>query len=403
MAKIRSSVALVLMLVDLIGTITLFSLIISCISDIDHNNGFNSNTSYLRKLSQKDNPHINLRGTKLKLIEYKKFIEKVKSKKVKIYNPSDYNEDEFILQQNREMKSSKNLRKLDSYYDVHEDTYLIIVSFVSIFFTLVLMISFCLDKNECCTSDTREELGLGCCIYCICCDDCERRNRNRNCNGDCNCNCGGGDERGLLIIFFIVIIFVLIFFAIKACGKHVSRYISISAIFLCNVAIFVLTLMYAEKENSDYFPIILTISGVLAFANFLGVLLPNLSCCLSLTYGYRPENAEPILNKTTANEPILKPAVLGENLATPVIQPETSYYSPQVPSSAYPKNPAPYQPQPIPASIYVQPPSNQNTYYNSEQGNIYDAPPVNYQANPQPQSIYDVQLPTQQEVYSKPQ
>ena len=153
MAKIRSSVALVLMLVDLIGTITLFSLIISCISDIDHNNGFNSNTSYLRKLSQKDNPHINLRGTKLKLIEYKKFIEKVKSKKVKIYNPSDYNEDEFILPQNREMKSSKNLRKLDSYYNVHEDTYLIIVSFVSIFFTLVLMISFCLDKNECCTSE----------------------------------------------------------------------------------------------------------------------------------------------------------------------------------------------------------------------------------------------------------
>ena len=128
MAKIRSSVALVLMLVDLIGTITLFSLIISCISDIDHKNRYNSNTSYLRKLSQKDNPHINLRGTKLKLIEYKKFIEKVKSKKVKIYNPSDYNEDEFILPQNREMKSSKNLRKLDSYYDVHKDTYLIIVS-----------------------------------------------------------------------------------------------------------------------------------------------------------------------------------------------------------------------------------------------------------------------------------
>lgn len=401
MAKIRSSVALGLMIVDFIGTITLFSLIMSCISDIDHQHRYDYRSSYLRKLSQMDNLHANLRGTKLKLIELKKLIEKKKSKNIKVFNPLDFNEEEFILPQQKQLISSENLRKLDTNSDFEFESYLIIVSLVSIFFTFVLMVSFCIDKNECCTSDTREELGIGCCIYCLCCDDCENRNRSSN----CNCEGGNGNGNGLIVLLLIVIIFILIYFVIKACGKHVSRYISISIEFLTNLGIFVLILMYQAEEKSNYFPVILTLSGILALANFLGLLLPNLSCCLTLTYGYRPGNIEPILNQTTDTsqkykEPIQKTEIIPPPKPnTSDIKTEVPYYPPQVPN-AYPQNNPSYQPQPSP--IYPQP-SNFNSYYNSGQGSIYDVSPGNYQNNPQPPTIYDAQLPSQQEIYSKPQ
>ena len=95
-------------------------------------------------------------------------------------------------------------------------------------FVILLMISFCLKKNECCTNDPEVNQGfaVGSCYgTCICCDDCCR-------HGNCDCNCqssGGGDgdaALGLLIFLICIIVFIALFFAIKACGKHISRIFS---------------------------------------------------------------------------------------------------------------------------------------------------------------------------------
>lgn len=334
MAKIRSSVALVLTVLDLIGTVTLFSIIIACINDIDNQHNYNSN---MRRLSQINSFKPNLRGTQLKLLELISLIEKEKSNTQKKFDQLVYDEEEFVLPQKKEIDYSHNLRQLTTNNEFDEVPFLVIGSLVSIFFTLILMLSFCVDKNECCDKDSREELGVTGFICCLCCDDCECR------GGGCDCKCEGGDGGGggIIILLLIVIVFVLIYFIIKACGKHISRYVSIIFEFLINLGILILTFMYSQKENSDYFPIIYAISGFLALSNFLGILLPNLSCCLPLTYGYRAIalNAnEPILNAANAQknqmptaQPVLLPQTAIDNSYPPPVPAATPYYPPQAP------------------------------------------------------------------------
>lgn len=379
MAKIRSSVALVLTVLDFIGTATLFSLIIACVNDIDYQHNYYS--ANIRRLSQINSVKHNLRGNQLKLIELKSLIEKEKVKTQKKFDQLVYDEEEFILPQKKEIDYSHNLRQLaaTNNNEFDEAPFLIIGSLVAIFFTLVLMLSFCVDKNECCNKDSREELGVTGLFCCLCCDDCECRGG----GGDCKCEGGNGNGGGLIILLLVVIVFVLIYFIIKGCGKHISRYVSIIFEFLINLGILILTLMYSQKETSDYFPVIYALSGLLALANFLGLLLPNLSCCLALTYGYRANvvnTNEPILNTANAQkyqEPTVKPAVLLPQLAldnssAPVVPAATPYYPPQAPI-AYPQNAPPYQPQPL-----------DYNYYNSGQDNTYNVNPPIYQVNPQP-------------------
>ena len=340
MAKIRSSVALVLAVLNFIGTVTLFSILIVCINDINYRHNYKSN---IRKLSQINSFKLNLRGTQLKLFELKSLIEKEKSKTKKKFDQLIYDEEEFVLPQKKEIDYSHNLRQLTINNEFDEAPFLIIGSLFAIFFTLILMFSFCVDKNECCDRDSSDELGVTWCIWCLCCDDCDCKRRvDCNCNCNCNCNCKGcdGDREGLIILFIllllIVIIFVLIYFIIKACGKHISRYVSIIFEFLINLGILILTFMYSQKENSVYFPIIYAISGLLALSNFLGILLPNLSCCLPLTYGYRAialNTNEPILNAANAQknqmptaQPVLLPQTAIDNSYPPPVPAATPYY-----------------------------------------------------------------------------
>ena len=373
MAKIRSSVALILTILDFFGTIILFSFIMSCINDIEYR--YNNNIkSYIRKLSS-NNIRTNLRGTQLKLFELKSLIEKVKTEKQKI-NIQLYNdEEEFVLTQKKEIDYSHNIRQLTSDYEFQEAPFLIIGSLIGIFFTFILMFSFCIEKNECCNREASDELGISCCIWCICCEDCE-------CKGckDCECKCEGGNGSGLIICALIIIIFVLLYFILKACGKHISRYVAITVEFLINLCILFLALMYSQKEISGFFPVIYAFSGFLALANFLGLLLPNLSCCLSLTYGYRANQvntSEPIINtntKPTQNyqgtdlQPALLPQTAVDNTATPAAQVESPYYPPPQVTYAYPQNIPPYQPQPI----------NNVNCYNNGQGNYYNMNPPSY-------------------------
>lgn len=416
MAKIRGSVALALTFINLFVSIAILSL--SSVS-LDEENRYHNyddedyygyEGSYMRKLSQIENLHSHLRGTKIRAIKLKDLIEKEKenSNKNKIYDPLDYNEDEFVLPKNILKKTYSKNRKLEtdsSTSMTNEDkmVFILLLSCLGISFSILLMFSFCLDTNECCNRDAQDELGLRCCIYCYFCDC------NCHSSGSSNCDCkGNGNNDGaaaLLILLLVIIVFILLYFAVKACGKHVSRYVAITAECLVNIAIMVLSIMYNidDFRASENGPILIALSGVLFISNFLGLLLPNLSCCLSLRYGYKPPSNinTPILEqpvaKTKVNEepynlsPVSPP--IGTN-STPVVQPTVPVYVPQVP-----------QPQAAPPSIYqnnlpyqAPVPQPSSDFYNSGQGGIYNYPPPAYD---QPQSIYQAQAPYQQDPYGQ--
>ena len=415
MAKIRGSVALALTFINLFASIAILSL--SSVSldeenrrrdDYDDYDG-----SYTRKLSQIENLHSHLRGTKIRAIKLKDLIEKDKSNKNKIYDPLNYNEDEFVLPKNILKKtSSQKTRKLESSDSSTSITneakmiYILLLSCLGISFSILLMFSFCLDTNECCNADAQDELGLRCCIYCFFCD-CHCEN-----SGSSNCDCkGNGNNDGaaaLLILLLVIIVFILLYFAVKACGKHVSRYVAITGECLVNIAIMVFAIMYSidDHRESENGPFLAGLSGVLFISNFLGLLLPNLSCCLNLRYGYKPSpsvsnNNTPILekpiSKPNANEEAFKLSPVSpplETITTPVVQPTVPVYVPQVPQpqaappSIYQNN-LPYQ-APVPQP-YPQPSSD---FYNSGQGDIYNYPPPAYD---QPQA----QIPYQQDPYGQ--
>ena len=413
MAKIRGSVALALTFLNLFASISILSL--SSVTLDEENNPSDTTNSFIRKLSQIENIHPHLRGTKIRVIRFKELKEKEISDKNKIYTPIDYDRDEFVLPEKiLKNRSSQKIRKLESssFDNEAKIVYILLLSCLGIVFSILLMFSFCLDTNECCNREAQDELGMGCCIYCLCCDcRCESSGSN-----DCNCNSSGGNNDGaaaLLILLLVIIVFIILYFAIKACGKHVSRYIAITSEFLLNLAIMILAIMYhCNDPQTQNGPAIIAVSGVLFICNFLGILLPNLSCCLNLRYGYKPSPSNmntTILEKPVArtNEyqetipfpPISSPTPVIETKSTEVSQPTVPIYVPQVPQpqaappSIY-QNYQPYQPQVPPP--YQQPSAD---FYNSAQGGVYNYPPPAYD---QQQNIYQAQqLPSQQDIYGQ--
>ena len=392
MAKMRSSVALFLTIVNIIGEIAILSL---SIIYLNSSNNYKSYSSSIRQLSLMSNTHSNLRGTKSKLMKMKSAIHNQINRKGKIYDPSYFIKDKFIISDKAILentsKSLRNLSQIDSPQNL-----IISIELLSIFITCILISSFYLTENECCNIESQEELGLGCCIGCCLCDGCcDCRG-----SGDCDCNGGGGDSIGGIIIgYLFILVFIALYYILKSCGKHVSRYFSITFLFINNLIILYLSSVsiyeFGYSDAGLIFPICI-ISGLLVVSNFLGLLLPNLSCCKNLTYGYR-SNINENNNKPLINNKILPivPVVDNVNIGTttpidlPVstqqnYQPTTPAYIPQVPIPDLPSFPK-YEQQ-IPQN---NPQYSSDFGYNSGKGGIYAAPPVP-QAYPQPQSIYDV-------------
>lgn len=381
MAKIRSCLALFLTYINILGTMALLGLLCGCLTDM-------RNDGYIRKLSQKEKLNPNLRGTKLKFNEIKEKINEI-TKKKKNYIPQDFNEEEFVLpnKQILNISSNKEIRKLYNYEDDFSDDeiiYALIADSIGIFFTFVLMFSFCLEKNECCDRNSQDDLGW-CCLYCCLCCDCD-------CNCKCdNCDCKGGNGNdsaaGLLLLLIVLLIFVGIYYAIKAMGKHLSRYVSVVAEFLVDISIMILISMFDDHDTGeckDKFSLIYTVCGILACCNFLSLLIPNLSCGEYFRYGYRPggtstlviENPSTPIVQTTAQVVVEKPEV-----SAPVYVTNPTYTPPVQAPPAYPQN----------MSLYpVQAPPNYppNNGFNNPQGGIYNAPPSVYQPNVQPQYNY---------------
>ena len=174
---------------------------------------------------------------------------------------------------------------------------------------MLLMVSFCLTKNECCTSDlaTRSSFAIGSCYgACICCDDCRRRNNgngNGDCNGNCDCNGGGGEGAIVCLIFVVVVlVFVAIFFIVKACGKHISRIFSVFILMVIELAI--AAMAFTTDSDETYLILTFTFSLFAAICNFLGLLLPNFSCCKCLRYEYVINLIIPIRNQVLIDNPV---------------------------------------------------------------------------------------------------
>ena len=275
----------------------------------------------------------NLRGTKEKILER---------------NPNYFLEKEF--------QNPKILRNL---LDDDKRPYLIYIDIGAFLFIMMLVASFCVTQNECCTDDanTNANFAVGSCYgTCVCCADCR---------GDCNCNCSGGGsncgEAGivLLILAIFIIVFIIIFFLVKACGKHGTRIVSIIGLILVDISLVAVSLYSGFDLYCD---LIAGISFVGVVCNFLGLILPNLDRCAILSYDYKyplapinqtnivqaqvytdqPQNEKPLVE--TYPEP-------QEVIQVPISEQEAPIYSEQY--QGYDNNPG--NGFDAPAPVYQQP------------------------------------------------
>ena len=261
----------------------------------------------------------------------------------------------------------KGLRSLKLFVAGDMSLFIILyLDFAAIFFEFFLLFSFCLTKNECCTSDpdVRRGFAIGSCYgACICCDKCccdcidcidclgstlctDRKENHSNGGGE------GGDGE-LVLLIFIILAFVGIYYALKACGKNISRIVFVIILLLLELAMAVLSMILG---NDTYLTLIFVFSLIAAICNFLGILLPILPGCKYLTYEYTypPNTQENLLPK--------------ENPVTSVTQP----YNPPISADFPPQNMVEIPTQNAEVPYYY----DQKNGYNSTSENIYDAPPV---------------------------
>ena len=298
MAKMKSSLAFILFLIDLLGGIVL--LILSSIIMATQTTEVRS--SQTEKIS-------NLRGSNLNNLN--EIHPQIKSyEKTKERNLSNLDGDEFVLFNKQESSLSSPKRKLENSSEKKIDNRIMIVFFLnllSLHFVFAIGFSFMVDQNECC------------------------RHFNDN---------------FCLVFLMCIFNFTITYFSVKACGKHISRYIGLSFVTLISITNFILTSFFisSPQYKLGLMVSILVITGLMSIINFIGILLPNLICCPSLRYD---PSQRPMVS--IKSQPLVSPSSDFSNV--PTYPPNNS------------ENPSGY-----PTSGYV-----------SSQENIY--------ANPQPQPI----------------
>ena len=168
----------------------------------------------------------------------------------------------------------KYLRKVE--IDQDEEVIAAILIFFStstFMFIIVLGYSFFFTGNECCIDDEniKENFPIG------------SRYGSFLCCGNCDCACQNDfcNLRVRLFLMLITNIFSIIYFSVKACGKHISRMVAIIPLILINLTLFALSVYLGRY----IFSILLSIFSIFAaVGNFLAILLPNLENCKQLSY-----------------------------------------------------------------------------------------------------------------------
>ena len=226
--KIRSSIISVLTIINFIGIIIFFISISQYNSSYSHKGKISQN-NYNSYFYEKNNTLINNTNDI--------FLEKERKAKLLHYSFSKYY---FIS--------------------------ILTLNLMLFYFCFSLLFSFCIGDVECQCNN--------CCCRC-CCDG--------GCGG---CDLRSGDnENGIIACLIIIIFLIIIYFSTKLCGKHLSRYISLSFISFIYFSIFVISLLSINVCNSTIKSNIF-ISAFYFICNLSGMILPNLNKCEYLRYGY---------------------------------------------------------------------------------------------------------------------
>ena len=232
--KIRTSIIVILTIINIIGVIFIFITISS----------YEANShKYERKLS-KINKNDN--NNNINILKY-----------LKINNSTKLN-------QSKKSSYSPSFASSSFYSDS-----ILLLNYIFLYFCINLLISFAIGESEC--------YNCNCCACCSCC--CRG-----GCGGNCDCNCNNvrnGNEI-IICIVFMIIIFIL-YYSVKICGKHLSRFISLSFIIIINSLIIFISLAHLN-EDSNIIKCNLLISTFLFICNLLGFMLPNFKKCENLRY-----------------------------------------------------------------------------------------------------------------------
>ena len=177
------------------------------------------------------------------------------------------------------------------------DLTILILDSVAIFFIILLIVSFCLNDNECWSKDEKinKNFPIGSCFgACTCCPSYIKCNCDIGKFYDCNkYDCGDSlAECCGMFIFYIVFIIVfsillLIILSIGAAGKHNIRVFSSIALFLLDLAMAVMSLLIILKEIDIYAILILSLSIFMAICNISSIALPNVDYCFFLSFEYQ--------------------------------------------------------------------------------------------------------------------
>jgi len=213
---------------------------------------------------------------------------KIPSIKFRFIQSPDSGSNERILENNtnyfleEENQTTKELRKL-SIQDVRNS--LLFVNFGSFLFILMLLMSFYSTKNECCCNvdenDRNALCAAGCC--CACCECCY----------ECSFTFSGifflrGTEDPrlkiqMMFLILILFVFLVIYAPIKACGKHITRIVSLIGLILINLVLAILSFI---SGNGKFCILMGVLSLFTAILDFLGLVLPNCGSCEKLSYEY---------------------------------------------------------------------------------------------------------------------
>ena len=171
------------------------------------------------------------------------------------------------------LKSHHNYKYLNGqdYFDLTLS--MIIITGCSFLFIIALAFSFCFTGNECCNNNpiVRETFPIGNCYgSCLCCGNC-----------DCECLHNTNYIRAKVLLLLIMNVFSVLYYSVWACGKHISRMVTIIALILINLTLFALSIRIGNYR----FSVLLSVFSIFAaVGNFLAILLPNLKNCKQLSY-----------------------------------------------------------------------------------------------------------------------
>ena len=302
------------------------------------------NIGFSLKAKNYNEPSVNLRGTKEKLLEI---------------NPN------YFLE--KEIENPKELRNL-----INDALGLpiVIINASTFLFILLLTFSFFVTEDECCSKEGICDCGTFIC--CSCCLDCKCDLSNlkfSSSNSSSDSNNGLG-ALGLLVIALVIMIFVGLFFAVNACGKILSRMLCIILLFLMNATLAVLSLFLGLNK----FCILLAVfSGFAALSNL--ILLILVICFICDCHITNNDNNK-VDNPNNQLQMVHQQTPTSQKLIEVQDQYEKPYYEQEYPD--YKDFKQETIGKPVTPNYSDQ---NQDNNYNSETPTSYDAPPPEYQNN----------------------